>query len=69
MPSAGKLIGELALRTRTGASIVGIQRNGENIVNPGPDEELRPGDEVLLLGNQENLESARKLLIGGPATP
>jgi CPA2 family monovalent cation:H+ antiporter-2 len=69
MPCAGKLIGELALRTRTGASIVGIQRDGANIVNPGPDEELRPGDEVLLLGNQENLESARKLLISGPATP
>jgi len=67
MPSAGKLIAELALRTRTGASIVGIQRDGTNIINPGPDEELRPGDEVLLLGNQASLESARKLLISGSA--
>jgi len=43
MPSTGKLIGELALRTATGASIVGIHRDGTDIINPGPDEELRPG--------------------------
>ena len=36
---AGKLIGELRLRTNTGASIVGIQRGDESIINPGPDEE------------------------------
>ena len=40
---AGKLIRELELRTRTGASIVGIERNGANIINPGPDEELQLG--------------------------
>ena len=62
MPAAGKFIGELGLRTRTGASIVGIQRGGTNIVNPGPDEELRAGDEVLLLGSKEHLEQARQLL-------
>ena len=67
MPSAGKLIAELALRTRTGASIVGIERDGTNIINPGPDEELRPGDEVLLLGSPASLESARKLLISSSA--
>jgi CPA2 family monovalent cation:H+ antiporter-2 len=62
MPAAGKFIGELGLRTHTGASIVGIQRDGANIINPGPDEELRAGDEVLLLGNRAHLDSARKLL-------
>ena len=59
---AGKMIGEFRLRTNTGASIVGIQRDGESIINPGPDEELRAGDEVLLLGSQAHLDSARKLL-------
>ncbi len=59
---AGKFIGELGLRTRTGASVVGIQRDGASIINPGPDEELRAGDEVLLLGSQQHLESARQLL-------
>ena len=59
---AGKLIGELRLRTNTGASIVGIQRGGESIINPGPDEELRADDEVLLLGSETQLDAARKLL-------
>ena len=34
-PAAGKLIRELQLRTQTGASIVGIERKGANII-PGP---------------------------------
>ena len=59
---AGKPIGELRLRTNTGASIVGIQRGSENIINPGPDEELRAEDEVLLLGSETHLDAARKLL-------
>jgi CPA2 family monovalent cation:H+ antiporter-2 len=61
-PGAGKLIRELALRTQSGASIVGIERDGSNIINPGADEELLPGDQVLLLGDAENLESARRVL-------
>jgi K+:H+ antiporter len=60
--TAGKMIGELALRTRTGASIVGIQRDEGSLVNPGADEELRAGDEILLLGSDDHLESAEKLL-------
>lgn len=58
----GKMISELQLRSETGASIVGIDRQGESIVNPGPSEELEKGDQILLLGNSEQLESARRLL-------
>jgi len=65
-PAAGKLIGELGLRTATGASIVGIERTGENVVNPGPDEELRAEDRVLLLGTRTQLEAAQTLLAGAP---
>ena len=58
-PAAGKLIRELQLRTVTGASIVGIERNGTSLINPGPDEEINPGDQVLLLGNRQQLDAAR----------
>ncbi len=61
---AGVMIGELRLRTQTGASIVGIERDRANIVNPGIDEELRTGDRVLILGTAGQLESARVLLEG-----
>jgi CPA2 family monovalent cation:H+ antiporter-2 len=59
-PAVGKLIRELELRTRTGVSIVGIERSGTNIINPGPDEELQPGDQVLLLGTRAQLDAAKK---------
>jgi CPA2 family monovalent cation:H+ antiporter-2 len=61
-PAAGKYIRELALRTRTGASIVGIQRNATRLINPGPDEELLAGDEILLLGTRAQLDSVRHAL-------
>jgi len=60
--AAGKLIRETALRSQTGASIVGIQRSGASFINPSPDEELRPGDAVLLLGSTEQLAAARAIL-------
>jgi len=60
--AVGKLIHELQLRTQTGASIVGIERTTGSIINPGPDEELQIGDQILLLGNPAQLESARKQL-------
>ena len=57
--AAGKLIRELALRTKTGASVVGIERAGKAIINPGPDEELLPGDQILIIGSADQLASAR----------
>jgi CPA2 family monovalent cation:H+ antiporter-2 len=56
--ASGKLIHELQLRTQTGASIVAIERKGQSIVNPGPDEELQAGDKILLLGSRVQLDAA-----------
>lgn len=58
-PVAEKMIREIGLRTRTAASIVAIERDGKTIVNPEPDEVLRAGDQVLLLGRVEHIEAAR----------
>jgi hypothetical protein len=62
-PAAGKLLRELQLRQRTGASAVGIERESLSLPNPGPDEELRPGDQVLLLGSRTQLDAAKRLLL------
>lgn len=64
-PAAGKRVRDLAMRSRTGASIVAIERAGHTTVNPGPDELLRVGDQVLLLGAAGQLTDARKLLASG----
>lgn len=63
-PAVGKLIRELALRSSTGASIVGIERTGASVVNPDPDEELRAGDRVLILGPAPQIGQAI-LAMGG----
>lgn len=61
--AAGKVIYELQLRTRTGASIVGIERMGENIINPGASEEIRAGDALLLIGSADQIQKAREVLV------
>jgi CPA2 family monovalent cation:H+ antiporter-2 len=61
---AGKLIRELQLRSRSGASAVGIERGEASVVNPGPDEELRAGDRILLIGHPPQIAAARRLLVG-----
>lgn len=62
MAAVGKMISELELRSKTGASIVGIERKGTNIVNPSPTEELEAGDHLLLIGRTEELAAAKSLL-------
>lgn len=63
-PACGKFIREIALRTQTGASIVAIERNGENFINPSADEEIQAGDELLLLGTEAQLQKAQAWLKG-----
>jgi len=66
IPRASKMVGlklrEIPLRQQTGASIVAIERGGQRLINPGPDEVLLAGDHVLLLGNTNQLPAACELL-------
>jgi K+/H+ antiporter YhaU regulatory subunit KhtT len=57
--SLGQAIAVLGLREETGVSIVGIERDGERILNPGGGEVILEGDVVLLLGEKDQLEQAR----------
>jgi CPA2 family monovalent cation:H+ antiporter-2 len=58
---------DIPLRQQTGASIVAIERAGQRLINPGPDEVLLSGDRVLLLGQPEQLPAACDLLEAKPA--
>ncbi|MCE0523196.1 MAG: cation:proton antiporter [Methylacidiphilales bacterium] len=66
IPPASAMIGrklrEIPLRQQSGASIVAIERAGQRLINPGPEEVLRSGDRILLLGQTEQLPVARDLL-------
>jgi CPA2 family monovalent cation:H+ antiporter-2 len=46
-------IGELAIRTRTGASVVGVIRGSIFHPNPGPDFRFFAGDLVAVIGTDE----------------
>jgi len=55
---AGQTIGELALRTRFKVSIVGIDRQGFILANPGPELRLYPLDRLLVLGDPADVKKA-----------
>lgn len=61
-PIAYQRLADIALRTRTGASAVSIERAGTAILSPGPDEILRPDDQVFLVGRPDQIAAAKKLL-------
>jgi CPA2 family monovalent cation:H+ antiporter-2 len=49
----GRTIGDLGVRTQTGASIVAIVRDDLVLAGPGPEARFEPGDLVGVLGTRE----------------
>ena len=58
---AGKTIGELRIRSSTGASIVAVVRGEEVMPNPSPGLALRAGDLVGVLGTPDQRAAFRAL--------
>ncbi|HJQ30128.1 MAG TPA: NAD-binding protein, partial [Rubrobacter sp.] len=57
----GRSIGELGVRSETGASVLAVVRGEEVIPNPGADLRLEPGDAVGILGTPEQRAAFRAL--------
>lgn len=55
----GRRLDEIALRKKYGVNVVVIRRGSEAIVSPKPTEILFPGDELLVLGTDEQIEKIR----------
>ncbi|MGL6277937.1 MAG: cation:proton antiporter regulatory subunit [Gaiella sp.] len=62
--AVGRPIADLGLRTRTGASVVAIVRDGATITSPRGDVVLKAGDTVVLVGSREAIDLAIGLLRG-----
>jgi CPA2 family monovalent cation:H+ antiporter-2 len=60
----GRSIGDLQLRSVTGATVVGIRRESRPIPNPGPEFTFAAGDEVTLVGTPDQQAAARRLFEG-----
>ncbi len=59
---AGRSLAEANLRATVGASVVAILRDRELITNPEPTAILRANDLMGLVGNEEQLNAAQKVL-------
>ncbi len=64
----GLSLRDCRLRARTGCSLVGIERHGHALRSIGPETQLFPGDELLLLGSREQIAAARRFLGGAART-
>lgn len=63
----GRSLAESALRSRTGATLLSVSRDAATAVHPAPDDRLRAGDVLCLVGSREQIAAARQLLAGGPS--
>lgn len=64
-PLANRTLAESALRSTTGVSVVAIVRDGKLAGNPGPEDALRPGDRVAVIGAPPQLPNAERLFQAG----
>ena len=63
---AGRSLGELNLRGRTGATVVALLRGEEQVAFPEAHERLSAGDLVALTGSHDAIEAATTILKGAP---
>ena len=52
-PEVEKTLSELQFRQKYGATVVGICRGEDRLVSPGPDEKLKKGDRLIVIGTSE----------------
>ncbi|MBX6364374.1 MAG: cation:proton antiporter [Gemmatimonadetes bacterium] len=68
-PAVDRTLAELNLRGLTGATVLAITRDGEEIIVPTGRERLRAGDVLAVAGSQESIEAATRLLRPDAAGP
>lgn len=56
-PAAGRSIADLEVRTRTRMTIAAIVRGHDSIVAPEPSEVMVPGDQLVVIGRQEDVRT------------
>ena len=54
-PLAGKTIRESGIRKKTGGMVVGVEKEGRHVLNPGPNTTLEVDDIVWIVGNRHKL--------------
>jgi len=63
-PASDRTLAELNLRGVTGATVLAILRDGEQVLVPSGHDRVRSGDVLAVAGSEESVAAARELLIG-----
>lgn len=63
--AVGRTLAELALRERTGVTVVAVLRGSQPIVAPDPDLRLERGDDLIVAARQGDVDGLLDLLSGG----
>jgi CPA2 family monovalent cation:H+ antiporter-2 len=63
-PLAGKSLAETAIRSKTGASVVALVRDGHLTANPKSMTVFQAGDRIGIIGEAEQMQSAMQLVHG-----
>ncbi|WP_412517681.1 cation:proton antiporter regulatory subunit [Actinomadura madurae] len=64
-PYDGRPLGDTRSRTRTGASIVAVVRDGQVIASPRPDFIFHAGDIIVVVGTGEGTAAVAQILSDG----
>ena len=65
----GRTLGELALRSKFGCTVAGVDRQGVMVGNPTREMVLYPRDKVLLLGDAEQVAAGKEFLQQASGAP
>ncbi len=63
--AVGRSLASLALRTRTGALVVSLKRDGQDHPTPDPDLVLEMEDELVIVAQPPQLDAVRRLVLEG----
>ncbi|MFQ3293466.1 MAG: hypothetical protein ACI9EZ_000297 [Halobacteriales archaeon] len=64
----GRTLLDINLETETGVRVIAIQRQGDWLLNPGPEDELRAGNVVLLRGPDNSVVEVGSTLADRPVS-
>ncbi|GAA0360247.1 cation:proton antiporter regulatory subunit [Microbispora corallina] len=64
-PYTGRPLGDARVRTRSGASIVAVVRDGQVVASPRPDFRFEAGDVVVVVGTAEGTAAVADILSSG----
>lgn len=61
---SGQRIGDLQVRTRSGATIIAVARKGRNFISPPPSFAFEEGDILVLIGERDQLSAFEREILG-----